>query len=151
MYAEIVQGQIVAYPCDPQSDNPNTSFPVNCWTGGVINSREYVKVFPTDQPQVPYTENLVEGLPVEVDGRYYQNWTAVEASEQVIMLRTENQNEMMRMNRNQRLYESDWTQLNDCPLSPQLMEKWRAYRQALRDMPAQPSWPWVVIWPELPK
>lgn len=150
MYAEIVQGQIVAYPCDPQQDNLNTSFPVN-WPGGIVNSREYVKVFPSDQPQISYTENLIEGLPVSVLGQYYQTWMAVEASEQEILLRTANQDEMMRLDRNQRLYESDWTQLNDSPLSPQLMEQWRVYRQALRDIPSQSGWPWNITWPVPPQ
>lgn len=52
----------------------------------------------------------------------------------------------LRQSRDQRLRASDWTQANDCPLSADEREEWRAYRAALRDMPAQanlrsPKWP----------
>jgi hypothetical protein len=37
--------------------------------------------------------------------------------------------------RNRFLSESDWTQMLDAPLSDELKVVWRAYRQALRDLP----------------
>lgn len=48
--------------------------------------------------------------------------------------------------RNKKLGESDWTQINDNGLSDELKEAWRVYRQALRDLPAtydleNPLWP----------
>lgn len=48
--------------------------------------------------------------------------------------------------RNKKLIESDWTQVNDNGLSDELKEAWRVYRQALRDLPTtydleNPLWP----------
>lgn len=42
-----------------------------------------------------------------------------------------------RINRNKMLSDSDWTQINDNPLSDSKKTEWQTYRQALRDMPSQ--------------
>ena len=42
--------------------------------------------------------------------------------------------EELRSRRDNRLQNSDWTQLNDSPLSDSLKTEWRVYRQALRDI-----------------
>jgi len=54
----------------------------------------------------------------------------------------------LRARRRELLLECDWTQLPDSPLSPEEKAEWAAYRQALRDLPAQegldpanPNWP----------
>jgi hypothetical protein len=39
--------------------------------------------------------------------------------------------------RNDRLKQTDWTQLADCPLSESKKQEWAIYRQALRDIPAR--------------
>lgn len=49
--------------------------------------------------------------------------------------------------RNQRLSESDWTQIADSQVNK---EAWATYRQALRDIPAQEGFPWNVVWPSRP-
>lgn len=48
------------------------------------------------------------------------------------------------------LADSDWTTLADVPLSPQQKADWAAYRQALRDITAQPEFPQVIQWPVAP-
>ena len=53
----------------------------------------------------------------------------------------------IRGKRNAMLSETDWTQITDAPLSEDKIEKYRIYRQALRDMPEQPSFPYGVEWP----
>jgi hypothetical protein len=52
--------------------------------------------------------------------------------------------------RNRLLYESDWTQLPNGPLSFELQTAWAAYRQHLRDIPTQSGFPTDVVWPERP-
>ena len=42
----------------------------------------------------------------------------------------------IRSKRNELLKESDWTQLNDCPLSASKKQEWATYRQELRDLPS---------------
>ena len=46
------------------------------------------------------------------------------------------------------LLASDWTQLPDVPLDTKAA--WADYRQALRDVPAQPSFPTEITWPTPP-
>ena len=53
-----------------------------------------------------------------------------------------------RIERNKRLANTDWTQMNDSPLSGSIKTQWQTYRQQLRDMPQadgfdplNPTWP----------
>lgn len=43
---------------------------------------------------------------------------------------------------------SDWTQLPDVPLTTKAA--WATYRQALRDITAQPGYPLDIVWPVSP-
>lgn len=56
----------------------------------------------------------------------------------------------VRLERNGRLAASDWTQMNDAPLSQAARAAWSQYRQALRDLPRQPGFPAQLVWPEAP-
>ena len=51
--------------------------------------------------------------------------------------------------RNKSLQKSDWTQLPDVPLETKAI--WAIYRQALRDIPQQETFPENVIWPTPPE
>ena len=44
--------------------------------------------------------------------------------------------ETIRLQRNELLNQSDWTQLNDSPLSDSKKQEWATYRQSLRDLPS---------------
>ncbi len=48
------------------------------------------------------------------------------------------------------LMESDWTQLGDAGLTTDCLQSFREYRQALRDVTAQPDFPLEVSWPLKP-
>jgi hypothetical protein len=52
--------------------------------------------------------------------------------------------------RSKLLYESDWTQIPNNPLTVEQQQAWASYRQELRDIPAQSGYPFNVIWPTLP-
>ena len=56
----------------------------------------------------------------------------------------------VRRHRNALLAASDWTQLNDAPLDESKINAWKAYRQALRDLPENSEDPAAVVWPDLP-
>jgi len=56
----------------------------------------------------------------------------------------------IREKRDQLLADTDWTQGNDTPLSPELVAAFAAYRQALRDLPQTYANPGDVVWPEKP-
>ncbi len=47
------------------------------------------------------------------------------------------------------LYATDWTQIPNSPLSPEVVQKYALYRQALRDVPQQEGFPYDVEYPKL--
>ena len=59
--------------------------------------------------------------------------------------------ETLRMERNVKLSNSDWTINNDSPLSQEKIEEWKVYRQALRDLPANTTDPENPVWPQAPE
>ena len=52
--------------------------------------------------------------------------------------------------RNEKLAQTDWTQLSDVKITKEQQEKWKIYRQKLRDLPMQSGFPKNVEWPEQP-
>lgn len=54
--------------------------------------------------------------------------------------------------RNQLLADSDWTQMNDSPLTDEAKTSWATYRTALRDLTAHTNWPNLedADWPTEP-
>lgn len=53
----------------------------------------------------------------------------------------------IRTERNSRLKSCDWTQVADAPVDK---AAWAVYRQALRDISAQPGFPSTITWPVEP-
>jgi hypothetical protein len=51
--------------------------------------------------------------------------------------------------RNRLLAQVDWTQCTD--ISPEVSSLYISYRQALRDITAQPDFPLTINWPTLPQ
>ncbi len=76
---------------------------------------------------------LQEGQGI-IEGSYQANEYIVVNGESVI--RTDNILEILRLKRDALLTESDWTQVNDSPLSDTKKAEWSTYRQALRDLPS---------------
>lgn len=58
------------------------------------------------------------------------------------------QEAIVRNDRNQRLADSDWTQIDDSTVADK--EAWATYRQALRDITSQAGFPWTIDWPTYP-
>lgn len=56
--------------------------------------------------------------------------------------------EQYRQRRDLLIAQTDWTQGVDVPQT--IKEKWAIYRQALRDIPQQSTFPTTVTWPTLP-
>lgn len=56
-----------------------------------------------------------------------------------------------RAERNMLLRDCDWTHVTDSALSDQEKLAWATYRQALRDITSQPSFPYDISWPTKPE
>jgi hypothetical protein len=74
-------------------------------------------------------------------------WEVTPASAEEIAERLEQKSAEVRQQRNDLLSACDWTQLADAPVDH---GEWATYRQALRDIPDQPGFPWDVTWPTEP-
>ena len=55
---------------------------------------------------------------------------------------------LLRLQRNQRILNTDWSQLGDVPVG--IKTVWQPYRQSLRDLPANTSDPANPTWPTQP-
>lgn len=56
----------------------------------------------------------------------------------------------VRAERDRRLTDCDWSMLMDAPVTDAQRTAWKAYRQALRDVPTQPGFPDAINWPVAP-
>jgi hypothetical protein len=87
------------------------------------------------------TERLYEGAPAQQDGQWRMNWV-------VSQIPADEMAAKVRKQRDAKLAATDWTQLADSPADKAV---WATYRQALRDVPSQPGFPWNVQWPTQPE
>lgn len=55
-----------------------------------------------------------------------------------------------RIQKNQILASTDWTQVADSPLTSEQRAQWAAYRQQVRDITQQPDFPLNIVWPNVP-
>ena len=74
--------------------------------------------------------------------------TAAEQEADYKAARDADQAKSVRSSRNEKLKESDWTQVVDSPVDQTV---WATYRQALRDVTSQEGFPWTIIWPTQPE
>lgn len=56
----------------------------------------------------------------------------------------------IREQRNQILTLTDWTQVPDSPITDDIKQQWKTYRQLLREVPQQKNFPDYVDWPDAP-
>ena len=101
--------------------NPNKT------QNSVVTGQQFV----VEGNEVVQYEQIREKTQGELDAEVQQQW------------------ETVREQRNQLLYECDWTQLSDSPLSAEQKIERSVYRQALRDITNYPT-PDEVIWPQKP-
>jgi hypothetical protein len=112
---------------------------------------------------VDQSESSISNLNFWVDTHYYKDGEWKERSkptgdfydwkDEAWVANTTIIYEKIRRERRTRLYQSDWTQFVDSPLSDEKKAEWAAYRQALRNLPqSQPNLddPAQVVWPDEP-
>jgi hypothetical protein len=153
LYVKAIDNQIVAYPysqTDLVRDNPSTSFPAGGISPASLAEWNVFPVHFADQPVVdPLAQRVIEIVP-SFDGQsWIQQW-AVEAIPQAeIDAVTDQQATSVRADRNARLAATDWMVIKALEEGNGLDFDVATYRQALRDVPSQPGFPWNVVWPVL--
>lgn len=112
-----------------------------------------------------YTEvfELQENYVVDAGTTFRRPMTSAEATEIIEVAKNwvqalgqegnptqEQKADSIRLERNTKLSDCDWTQLPDSQLSDSEKADWATYRQSLRDITSQPTFPDSVIWPNNP-
>ena len=143
MHIKVIQGQPEPYSVEKlRRDNPQVSFPLAV-PADTLAEYDVYEVAVTEKP-TDNSHNIVQSVEL-VDGVWTQTWSLVERTAEDI----EREWSIIRIYRNERLAECDWTQLSDAPLTTVETADWGAYRQALRDITTQ-SDPFNIQWPEKP-
>jgi hypothetical protein len=129
-----------------RSLHPDTSFPPQL-TVELLNSfgADPVLNGPQAQPtryQVAFRDGVEE-----INGQWFTKFSVADMDADAIAAVDASQADSVRAERNRKLTASDWTQVADAPVD---QTAWAAYRQALRDVPTQASFPWDVTWPTEP-
>lgn len=97
----------------------------------------------------PATQSREHGPALLIDGVWTQNYIVSELDPDVAAAKAEEQWSVVRIERNQLIANTDWTQLPDAALANTETANWASYRQALRDITTQ-SDPFNIAWPMLP-
>ena len=151
MFALIENGAVKKYPYslyEIQRANLNTSFP-SAVSDATMAEYGAMRVYFATQPALSDTQVLEEDPPVfDVDAqRWSQVWRVREMTTEEVTQRFDSAASAVREQRNDKLKDSDWTQITDATADK---TAWAVYRQALRDVTAQAGFPWTIIWPDAP-
>ena len=139
-HLKITNGQPETYSIGQlRRDNPNTSFPKSPSDALLAGWGVYPYTV-DDQPAFDYmTQTLTHTALAEVNGAWTQGWD-------VSNLPAEDAGRNIRNHRDALLSQTDWMAMSDNTMSPEMA----TYRQALRDVTAQPGFPFAVEWPSKP-
>jgi len=150
MHIRVIDGKASLYSVRQLiSDNPNISFPE-------VLSEEFLaqwNVFPL-RPSAPPAHNPVtQNIRMEIafiDGAWSQSWAVSAASQAEIERRMADLSASVRADRDGRLAACDWVAIRSAETATTMPTEWVAYRQALRNITLQPSFPVRVVWPTKP-
>ena len=137
------QGQI-------RRDNPNMSLP-RVWKAATLDALDLDPVLRSPAATVgDYQVSVRDGVVQDANGNWVENYVARDmfsdtTEDGVTTTKAEHEAayqagldaktaEGHRTTRNKLLADSDWTQMNDSPLTNEAKTAWATYRQELRDM-----------------
>jgi hypothetical protein len=119
---------------------------------------------PQATPTNHYQYSIRDGVE-QIDGQWYTKYslgpvfadtpahddvpakTAQENETEYRSIKDAEQAKSVRATRDEKLKETDWTQVADAPVDK---TAWATYRQALRDLTKQTGFPWEINWPTNP-
>jgi hypothetical protein len=148
LLAKVVNNTVQQYPYSMgllRKDNPNTSFPkkVNVDDLAAFNAYPVTEVTPT----VTATQKLVKTwTPTLVGGEWVLAHEAVDLTVEETAAAADVLAANAREQRDKLIADTDWTAGSDVTMSTEM----KAYRKALRDVPAQEGFPLETEWPVKP-
>jgi V8-like Glu-specific endopeptidase len=112
-----------------------------------IATGEILRIVICNNPNEQLSENeaYLEGEFSDIE---YQVVNGEAVTKQSAIFDAENAAIQIRIKRNKLLTACDWTQVNDVPVATSA--KWATYRQSLRDITQQTTFPENVTWPVAP-
>lgn len=148
---------------------PNMSLP-RVWNSNVCDALDLDPVLESTEPTVGAYQVVVrDGVVQDANGNWVENYVARDMFEEytdddgVTHTKAEQEVEYQatldadvaknnRFIRNNLLTDSDWTQMNDSPLTNEDKTAWATYRQELRDISDLAAWPNLedADWPVKP-
>jgi len=156
MHVKITNGSVDTYPYSVgqlRRDNPNTSFPKRIPDDVLAGWGVYPVTF-TAQPDIDDRTQKVEqeATPSLVSGAWTVGWTTSDKTAEEVAEYDADAAANVRAERNGLLAQSDWTQMNDSPLTNEVKTAWATYRQELRGVTDLDAWPNLADddWPVQP-
>lgn len=104
-------------------------------------------VLESPTPTVTRYQGIARDGVEQIGGQWFTKWKTVDFDDAVKAVVDEQQAKSVREQRDQKLKDTDWTQVADAPVDKTV---WATYRQALRDITGQSGFPWEVTWPTQP-
>lgn len=169
MYRERTTGEIKSQSLWKKDFN-NISLP-KVWKEATLDALNIDEILPSTPPETTSMQIAqVDGAVQNDDGDWVENWVVVDRFSDlhdedgnVVQTKAEREAEYIesensfiatdnRLKRNQLLADSDWTQMNDSPLSNEDKTLWATYRQELRGVTDLDAWPNLADddWPVAP-
>jgi len=156
MYVKIVDNAVDQFPYSIarlQRDNPQVSYPKNM-TDEQWESFGLYKVAHGDMPTYDLrTQKVLRSeTPINIDGVWTLTYTATAKTAEEIQAYDDMAAKTHRGERDTLLTNTDWTQMNDSPLTNEEKTAWATYRQELRDISDLDAWPNLTDedWPVAP-
>jgi len=116
-------------------------------TDEVLDSLDADVVFEGPQAQPTRYQTAFRDGVEQIDGKWYTKYSVADIDDEAKAVKDAEQAKSVRTARDEKLKDSDWTQLADSTVDK---AAWVTYRQALRDVPAQSGFPWTIEWPVAP-
>ena len=150
LFVELQNGQPVGYPIAEDKFRqlfPYTSFPTY-FTANTVEPLGYGIYDFSDAPDVGRYEKTVEVAPVRNEyGIWRQTYAVLPMDDAEKSEVNTQQAALIRAERNRRIADTDWVVIKAFEAGQPQEFSIAAYRQALRDVPSQPGFPWDIIWP----
>jgi hypothetical protein len=146
-----------------RKEHPNVSLP-RVWTAEVCEFLGIDPVLASPAPEVTDLQIAVQsGVKQDAKGNWVYDWdvrnkfsdytkedgtvvTKAEQEAEYLAKKTADKAAAIRAERDKKLAETDWMGMSDVTMS----EAWATYRQALRDVTSQETFPESVTWPTKP-
>ena len=141
MKIAIIDGSTVKQVGQHTALFPNTSFTRFGPTDSFLSENNCKKVADVTYNQEPQKLNAVTPF---IDGDFVKEYEVVSLTTDEKTAVDNQQLEKVRLERNEKLRETDWRASSDLTLS----DDWKTYRQNLRDITNQD--PWNITWPTKP-